>query len=129
MTIVKIGLIAVVGVVLCAVVKTHTPAYGVLIGAGIILVIFVSLIPDIRLLLSTIESINLTDDFSTKGVGVMLRVFSVLLVGSVCSDICRDNGEGAVAGVVELSSKLTAVACALPVLTAVIGLAASFLKS
>ena len=129
MTIVKIGLIAVVGVILCVVVKNHSPAHGTLIGTGIILVIVFSLVPDVKLLLSSIESINLTDEFSTRGVGVMLKVFSILLVGSVCSDICRDNGEGAVAGVVELSSKLTAVACALPVLTAVIGIATSFLKN
>ncbi len=128
MIIIKIGLLAVVGVVLCVIVKSHAPAYGTLIAASIVVVILVSVTPDVKLLLSAIESIQLTNEFSTKGVGVMLKVFSVLLVGSVCSDICRDNGEGAVAGVVELSSKLIAIACALPVLTAVISLATSFLK-
>ncbi len=92
-------------------------------------VVAVTVIPDVKLLLSAIEGIQLTDEFSTKGIGIMLKVFSILLVGSVCSDICRDNGEGAVAGVVELSSKLTAIACALPVLTSVVSLATSFLKN
>lgn len=128
MTIVKIGIIAVVGVILCAIVKSNTPAYSTLIGAGIVIIILISIVPDVKQLLSAIDSIQLTDEFSTKGIGVMLKVFSILLVGSVCSDICRDNGEGAVAGVVELSAKLTAIACALPVLTAVVSLATSFLR-
>lgn len=129
MSIIKIGLIAVVGVILCAIVKSHTPAYSTLIGAGIVIVILIGVAPDIKQLISVINSIQLTDEFSTKGIGVMLKVFSILLVGSVCSDICRDNGEGAVAGVVEISAKLTAIACALPVLTAVVSLATSFLKN
>ncbi len=129
MTIVKIGLVAVVGVILSAIIKSHTPAYGMLIGGCVVVVIVVTVIPDVKLLLSAINSIHLTEEVSTKGIGVMLKVFSILLVGSVCSDICRDNGEGAVAGVVELSSKLTAIACALPVLTAVVSLATSFLRN
>ena len=129
MSIIKIGLIAIVGVILCAIVKSHTPAYSTLIGAGIVIIILIGVAPDIKQLISVINSIQLTDEFSTKGIGVMLKVFSILLVGSVCSDICRDNGEGAVAGVVEISAKLTAIACALPVLTAVVSLATSFLKN
>lgn len=128
MTIIKICVIAVVGIILGAIIKNNTPAYSTLISAGIVIIIFISIIPDVKQLLSAVDSIQMTDDFSTKGIGVMLKVFSILLVGSVCSDICRDNGEGAVAGVVELSSKLTAIACALPVLTAVVSLATSFLR-
>ena len=128
MTILKICVIAISGVILGAIIKSRTPAYGTIIQEGLVVVIVVSIIPDIKILLGALEELKQTENFSTQGLSVMLKVFSVLVVGSVCSDICRDNGESAVAGVVELSSKLRAFACALPVLTSVISLATSFLK-
>ena len=128
MTILKICIVAIAGVILSAIIKNNAPAYGTLVQISLVVVIVITAIPDIKILLSALENIKNAENFSAEGLYVMLKVFSVLAVGSVCSDICRDNGEGAVAGVVELSSKLTAFVCALPVLTAVVSLATSFLN-
>ena len=65
---------------------------------------------------------------SEQGVKIMLKAFGVLSVGAVTADICRDNGENALAGVVEIGVKIMAVSCALPVFQAVITLATSFLN-
>ncbi len=128
MTVIKICILALAGVLFIVIVKGHTPAYGTVLQMCIIIVVFVGTIPDVKQLLQAMEVIQLTEYFSNSGLKVMLKVFSVLAVGSVCSDICRDNGEGAIAGAVELSAKLAAIACALPVFTAVISLATAFLK-
>ena len=114
--------------ILSSIIKSHAPSYGVVVQVGRVAVVLVGIVPEVKLLLGALESIKNAEGFSTQGLSIMLKIFSVLVVGSVCGDICRDNGENAVAGVVELSSKLTAFACALPVMTAVLSLAASFLN-
>ena len=58
----------------------------------------------------------------------MLKAFSILTVGGVVSDVCRDNGENAVAGVVETIVKILAIACAIPTFTAVLVTALTLLE-
>ena len=83
MTILKICVIAISGVILGAIIKSRTPAYGTIIQAGLVVVIVVSIIPDIKILLGALEELKQTENFSTQGLSVMLKVFSVLVVGSV----------------------------------------------
>lgn len=126
--IIKIGVMAIVGVVLIALLKNSGSSYNILLQIGIMAVILGSVIPDIKALLSSVNDIGIADDVSMESIKIMMKIFSVLTVGALCADVCRDNGESAIADTVELSSKVIAVGCAIPVITAVVSIAVSFLK-
>lgn len=126
--IIKIGVMAIVGVVLIALLKNSGSSYNILLQIGVMAVILISVIPDIKALLSSVNDIGIADDVSMESMKIMMKIFSVLTVGTLCADVCRDNGESAIADAVELSSKVIAVGCAIPVITAVVSIAVSFLK-
>jgi hypothetical protein len=58
----------------------------------------------------------------------MLKAFSILTVGGIVSDVCRDNGENAVAGVLDTVVKILACVSAMPTFTAVLVTALSLLE-
>lgn len=126
--ILKIGIIAVVSIVVLAVVKNGASPYSSVLRIGVIAVILISVIPDIGELTSVLGDMGISSDISTQSLKIMIRIFAVLTVGSLCSDVCRDNGESAVADTVELSSKIIAVSYAVPVITSVVSVAVAFLK-
>jgi stage III sporulation protein AD len=53
----------------------------------------------------------------------MLRVLAVAIVTHVCANICRDCGEGTVAGYLEIGGKVEIIALSLPTLKRLIELA------
>jgi stage III sporulation protein AD len=126
--IIKIGIMAIVGVVLLSLLKNSGSAYSALVQIGVMCVILISVIPDIKSLMSSVNDMGIAEDVSMESIKIMIKIFSVLTVGAFCSDICRDNGESAIADTVELSSKVIAVGCAMPVITSVVSVAVSFLK-
>ena len=126
--IIKIGIIAIAGVILISLLKNSGSSYSSLVQLGVICVVLISVIPDIRVLLSSLDSIGVADSVSTESIRIMMKIFVVLTVGTLCSDVCRDNGEGAIADTVELSARIIAIGCAIPVISSVVSVAVAFLK-
>lgn len=122
----KIAVLAVTGVIMLALLKNSATTYSALVQVALVVVILLTVLPQIKELILAIESFNISDNFSSEAIKVMLKIFGILTVGSVTADICRDNGQNAVANTVELSVKILAISCALPVFTAVITVASSF---
>jgi len=48
--------------------------------------------------------------------GTMLRALGIALLCRICSDVCRDCGEGTIAGGVETAGKITILALSLPMI-------------
>ena len=126
--IIKIGIIAIAGVILISLLKNSGSSYSSLVQLGVICVVLISVVPDIRVLLSSLDSIGVADSVSTESIRIMMKIFIVLTVGTLCSDVCRDNGEGAIADTVELSARIIAIGCAFPVISSVVSVAVAFLK-
>ena len=59
---------------------------------------------------------------------VMLRALGIALLTRICTDICRDAGENAVASGTELAGKVAILALCLPLVTEIIGYAATLLE-
>ncbi len=122
------AIIAVAGVVLIGVIKRHGSVYTTIIQIALGILVLLSILPQAKELLGAMGNFVSLEGVSEQGVKIMLKAFGVLSVGAVTADICRDNGENALAGVVEIGMKIMAVSCALPVFQAVITLATSFLN-
>lgn len=125
---IKILIFVVAGVVLLFLLKHNAPSFAVLGELTLVAIIVLAIVPEIENLISLFSSFQEASIVSEASLKIMLKTFGMLSVGSVVADICRDNGESAVAGVVELSVKILAVSCALPVFTAVTEIALTFLN-
>ena len=123
----EIGIIAVSGVVLLSVIKKSDSVYTTIVQIALGIIVLLSVLPQAKDLMNEMQEMISIEGISEQGIKIMLKVFGILSIGAVTADICRDNGENALAGVVEIGVKIMAVSCALPVFQAVITLATSFL--
>lgn len=123
----EIGIIAVSGVVLLSVIKKSDSVYTTIVQIALGVIVLLSVLPQAKDLMNVMQKMISIEGISEQGIKIMLKVFGILSIGAVTADICRDNGENALAGVVEIGVKIMAVSCALPVFQAVITLATSFL--
>lgn len=122
----KIAVFAVAGIVFLVLLKRNAPSFAILGEITLVAITVLTVVPEIEKMLSLFDSFQELSTVSATALKIMLKVFGILAVGGVVSDICRDNGESAVAGVVELSMKILAISGALPVFTAVIEIASTF---
>ncbi|MBQ6935458.1 MAG: hypothetical protein IJN49_02815 [Clostridia bacterium] len=108
-------------------IKKHSPSLSAVSEVAVIVIFIIGVLPDLRNLLETLR--NVGDNFlSTDVFKIMFKAFGVLTVGGIASDICRDNGENALAGVLEIVVKVLAISCAIPIFTAVLTTALSLLE-
>ena len=122
----KICAFAIAGVVLILLIKGNAPAFGLACEIALVLVTLVAVLPQVNSLVGLLEGLEGVSTVSQGALKILLKAFGILMLGGVVADICRDNGEGAVAGVVDFSVKILAISCALPVFTAVVEVALTF---
>lgn len=124
----KIAVFVIAGVVLLVLTKKNAPTLAILCEIALVTLIILNIIPEAEKLLSLFDNFESMSSIGESSLKIMFKTFGVLAVGAVVADVCRDNGEGAIAGVVELGMKILAVSCALPVFTAVIEIALTFFR-
>lgn len=122
----KIAVFVIAGIVLLVLTKKNAPAIAILCEIVLVGAVILNIIPEAEKLLSLFNDFETISSTSEGSLKIMFKTFGILAVGAVAADICRDNGESAVAGVVELGMKILAVSCALPVFTAVVEIALTF---
>lgn len=126
MIVVKIGFLAISGVILLAVLKNNMPTYSAIVQVALIITLLLTVLPEIKELLELLANLNVSQYLSGEAIKIIFKIFAILTVGSVTADICRDNGQNSIANTVELCVKLLAISCALPVFKSVITVASSF---
>ncbi len=94
----------------------------------VIVIVFISVSGELKGLINAFSNITEMTVVSDDILKTMLKAFSILTVGGISSDICRDNGENAVAGVLDTVVKILACATAMPTFTAVLVTALSLLE-
>ncbi len=124
----KIAVFVIAGIILLALTRKNVPTFAILCEIVLVAVIILNVMPEAEKLISLIDGFDRVSTIGETSLKIMFKTFGILAVGAVVADICRDNGESAVAGVVELGMKILAVSCALPVFTAVIEIALSFFR-
>lgn len=126
MSITAVAAIAVLGVILSAVLKRYAPMYVLPAEIALVIFVFVLGLSEIKDIAGEAYSLFFDTGVSETGLKTLLKIFGLLCVGTVTSDICRDASEGAVADTVELFTKTAAVLAAFPAFSAVIKIALEF---
>ena len=95
------------------------------IGGGIaVLLLVVPVLGEVVGEMTVLFAGSEIDRFAT----VMLRAIGIALLTRICTDVCRDVGEGAIASGVELAGKVAILTLCLPMIREIIGYAARILQ-
>ena len=120
----KICALAMVSVMLILLVRKWGNEFSTLlkITSGILLssLCFGAINPLIGYVTSLSETVGNSD--LTESVTLMLRVLATAMVTHVCAAICRDSGEGTIAGYVEIGGKAEIILLSLPMIKKIIDL-------
>ena len=119
---------AVVCVFVLMLLKKHAPSFSLITEIAVILILVVGFLPEFESLVDACRGLSEAVAVSEDVLKTMLKAFSLLTVGGITADICRDNSENAVAGVVELIVKILAISCAVPTFSAVLATALSLME-
>ena len=128
MDIVKIIALSLAGVMLAAVLRQHSPEYGIYaaLAVGILILLYISgyLQEAIRFLSSMAERTGL----GAGSIGILLKVMGIAYLTEFSAQLCKDAGYGAIAMKVELAGKLMILVTALPVFQSLADLILSLLE-
>ena len=107
--------LAIVGAVLCVVMRQYKPEYAMFLSiATTILLTAFSLELLNRVLASTAGFLQ-GSGIKYEYFSILLRVIAVSYVTQFCADICRDVQESAIAAKVELAGKMLILVMAMPI--------------
>ena len=128
MDIVKIIALSLAGVMLAAVLRQHSPEYGIYaaLAVGILILLYISgyLQEAIRFLTSMAERTGL----GARSIGILLKVMGIAYLTEFSAQLCKDAGYGAIAMKVELAGKLMILVTALAVFQSLVDLILSLLE-
>ena len=128
MEIFKILAICIITAVLAVVLKQQKGEYALMaaLAGGTVVTLYI-----LKGVLAQIEYINtklLNNGINTEYFGVALKALGIGYVTGFIADICRDSGQASLASKAELAGKCAIFIISLPLISAVLETALSFLK-
>ena len=110
---VRAALICAAAALVCSLIPRPEMRLGVVIAAGLCVMAFC--LQPLREGAAMLRTLGAQSGADTGG--VMIRAVGVAIVAEFGAQLCRDAGEGALAGRVELAGRATMLTLALPLLT------------
>lgn len=111
----KIFLIALIGLAVIALLKELKPEFALLLKFATLLLLVFLAFTGIGDGISEIFSLGESVSIDNALLKILLKALGLCLVAQIASDICKDCGESALSTGVELAGKLSIVIMALPV--------------
>lgn len=115
MDITSIAGLGIIAAVLCVIVRQYKPemALGISIACGVLILtsVIAMLAPSVSEIAELTEAAGLDEGWAA----ILLKALAVCYITQLSSDCCRDAGESAIAGKIELAGKAAIVVISLPV--------------
>ena len=122
MEIIKIIGVGLTALVVTIILKQYKPEFVIYIslaaGAIILLMVMDKLSSIITLLTNITKKTNTNSEF----IEVLLKITGISILTEYAVSICKDSGESAIAGKVDLGGKIIIMAMSIPIITAVLEL-------
>ena len=126
MNVVEICGIAVIGLTAVIVLRGVRAEYAVIAGVSTGLILLAGSVLELSSVIDTIQDMTERTGFSLYST-VILKSLGIGILAQTIADVCRDNGEAALASKVEFAAKIIILLLALPILKALLELIADFL--
>lgn len=115
MSVLKVAAIAVCGVLLAMILKNVKSELSVLISLAVSVVIIFYIAAKISGIISELGQLEKFISVSREYIEILIKVIGITYVTQFATDICRDNGDTAIAGQIEIFCKITIAAISLPI--------------
>ena len=122
-----IGL-AMVAAVICLLLRQYRPEYALLVSLGCGIVLFGWILSGLSPAFAALSSLMEKAAVSGKYVQAMIKTLGICYVTQLAADACRDAGQTAIAGKVELAGRVCIVLLSLPLFEDLVELAFSLIQ-
>ncbi|MDD4563884.1 MAG: stage III sporulation protein AD [Eubacteriales bacterium] len=129
MDIFKIAAIGLIGVVLSSILKGYKPEFATYVIITTVMVIFIMVLYKLTYLFEFLTEIYDQLSYGRNFFPIIIKVLAVAYIADFTAQICKDSGESAIAGKVELAGKVMIFYLAIPVIVTVMELINSILPS
>ena len=110
-----IKVIMAAGVFLAAVLKSVKSEMTMLVAAGVSVLILFYILSGLSVIVEQLKMLQGYIGISGKYIGILVKMIGISYMTQLAADICRDNGQSAVAGQLEVFCKITIAALGMPV--------------
>ena len=128
MEIIRIAALALTGVLLAALMKSVNRELTIYIILATVVILFVTIIDRLVYVFDFLGDIYDNVAYGRTFFPVILKVLAVAYIADLTAQLCRDAGESAVGGKVELAGKVIIFYLALPILSAILELIGTLLQ-
>ncbi len=129
MEILRFAGLGVTAAVLALMIRGTHPAMALNIGIAAGILLFLAALGPLRGIVGFVEDMANRYGIDAGYIGVVLKVIGVAYIAEFAVQICKDAGENAVAGKVELGGKVLMLSLSLPVMGALLELIGSLLRT
>lgn len=121
------------GISICALfcsllIKDKNRAAAALLSIGGATLLILNALSGIKEIVSKIREFTAPFPTASAYLSLMLKVLAITLLTQFVSDICRDNGENALAGMTETAAKIVVITLVLPLFETVITIVGGLIK-
>ncbi len=120
MEIIPIVALAITATVLLIVLRQSRPEFALALSILVGALIFLSALPKIGLVVSTMNSIASRVEIGSLQLSMLLRIVGVAYITEFGAQVCRDANESAIAGKVELAGKVIIMVLAVPIVLVIL---------
>ena len=120
MEVVKIIMLGMTGMLLGLLLKGTRPEYSVYLSLAAGICIFMYMTGQLSYLFSSVAKLQEYLSLDTKYLAVLLKMIGITYISQFSSGICKDAGYSAIAGQIEIFSKLYLMVLSIPVLLALV---------
>lgn len=129
MEIFKVAAIGLIGVVLSSMLKGYKPEFATYVIITTVMVIFIIIIHKLSYVFEFLGEIYNQLSYGKNFFPIIIKVLAVAYIADFTAQICKDSGESAIAGKVELAGKVMIFYLAIPVIVTIMELINSILPS
>ena len=125
---IKIAMIGVVAMILAVFLKKYHPEYSIYIALAGGMLIFSLGLSQLESILQMIKQIKEYISLDEGYITLLIRMIGIAYIAEFASSLCRDAGEGTIAGQIDFVGKLTILGISMPVLLSLLDTIQSFLE-
>ena len=116
MDIFGICILAVTGCIIALNLKGTVPEYALAVTLVSGTIILISVCTPIPHIIEEINRLTVLSGVKEEYTKILFKAVGICFISQISSDICRDAGEGALAGKIELAGKVMIIVLALPLM-------------
>lgn len=129
MDIFKIAVIGLCGMVLSSIVKGYKPELAIYIVIATVLILFGYIMRRLPVVFDLFDSVYGQIKYGKAFFPIVIKVLAVGYIADFASQLCKDAGEGAIAGKVELAGKVVIFYLAAPIMLSLLEIVTKLLPS